>query len=47
MKNISKQILAFAITPMIFQVATAQDSYYVKSEVGVAALQKITVCQTT
>ena len=43
MKNISKQILALAITPMLFQAATAQDSYYIKGEVGVAMPQKITV----
>ena len=41
MKNISKQILALAITPMLFQAATAQDSYYVKGEVGVTMPKKI------
>jgi opacity protein-like surface antigen len=45
MKNISKQVLALAaitiVTPMLNSDAVAQDSYYVKGEVGVTMPQKI------
>jgi len=41
MKNISKQVLALAATTMLSYGAVAQDSYYVKGEVGVTMPQKI------
>ncbi|RST70090.1 outer membrane protein [Candidatus Aquarickettsia rohweri] len=41
MKNISKQILALAITPFIACAANAEDSYYAKVEVGLALPQKM------
>ena len=45
MKNISKQVLALAaitiVTSMLNSDAVAQDSYYVKGEVGVTMPQKI------
>ena len=41
MKNISKQILALAITPFIACAANAEDSYYAKGEVGLAMPKKV------
>jgi len=41
MKNISKQVLALAATTMLSYGAVAQDSYYVKGEVGVTMPQKV------
>jgi opacity protein-like surface antigen len=41
MKNILKQVLALAATTMLSYGAVAQDSYYVKGEVGVTMPQKI------
>ncbi len=41
MKNISKQVLALAATTMLSYNAIAQDSYYVKGEVGVTMPQKV------
>lgn len=41
MKNISKQVLALAATTMLSYGAVAQDSYYVKGEVGMTMPQKV------
>lgn len=41
MKNISKQVLALAATTMLSCGAVAQDSYYVKGEVGMTMPQKV------